>query len=126
MGPQSMASLALSPRGDPRRRADSSCPGPAPLFPWSALLAVYPTNRVVRHIRKERCFASEEILTHKAEDAAVAPPTAPPPHLAKPQIAPSASLEKTYSKASARSSIVCRAEDGAPATKPGSTDERCG
>lgn len=36
-----------------------------------ALLAAYPTYRVVRHIRKERYFVSEEFLTHKAEIAAV-------------------------------------------------------
>lgn len=36
-----------------------------------ALLAVYPTYRVVRHIRKERYFASEEFLAHKAQTAAV-------------------------------------------------------
>ena len=36
-----------------------------------ALLAAYPTYRVVRHIRKERYFASEEFLAHKAEIAAV-------------------------------------------------------
>jgi hypothetical protein len=36
-----------------------------------ALLAVYPTYRVVRHIRKERYFASEEFLAHKVEIAAV-------------------------------------------------------
>lgn len=36
-----------------------------------ALLAAYPTYRVVGHIRKERYFASEEFLAHKAEIAAV-------------------------------------------------------
>ncbi len=36
-----------------------------------ALLAAYPIYRVVRHIRKERYFASEEFLAHKAEIAAV-------------------------------------------------------
>jgi len=36
-----------------------------------ALLAAYPTYRVVRHIRKERYFASEEFLAHKAEIAVV-------------------------------------------------------
>ena len=36
-----------------------------------ALLAAYPTYRVVRHIRKERYFASEGFLAHKAEIAAV-------------------------------------------------------
>lgn len=36
-----------------------------------ALLAAYPTYRVVRHIRKERYFASEEFLAHTAEMAAV-------------------------------------------------------
>jgi hypothetical protein len=36
-----------------------------------ALLAAYPTYRVVRHIRKERYFASEDFLAHKAEIAAV-------------------------------------------------------
>src|SRR3954469_8352009 len=114
MGPQSMASLALSPRGDPRRRADSSCPGPAPLFPWSALLAVDPTHRVVRHIRKERCFASEEFLTHKAEDAAGAPPPPPPSPLATPHIAPRGAPEKANSKAPGKSVSVWRVENGAP------------
>lgn len=36
-----------------------------------ALLAAYPTYRVVRHIRKERYFAGEEFLAHKTEIAAV-------------------------------------------------------
>ena len=36
-----------------------------------ALLGAYPTYRVVRHIRKERYFATEEFLAHKAEIAAV-------------------------------------------------------
>jgi hypothetical protein len=36
-----------------------------------ALLGAYATYRVVRHIRKERYFASEEFLAHKAEIAAV-------------------------------------------------------
>lgn len=35
------------------------------------LLAAYPTYRIVRHIRKERYFASEQFLAHKAEIAAV-------------------------------------------------------
>lgn len=37
------------------------------------LLAAYPTYRLVRHICKERHFASDEFLNHKAEiDAVVA------------------------------------------------------
>lgn len=36
-----------------------------------ALVAAYPTYRVIRHILKERYFASEEFLAHKAEISAV-------------------------------------------------------
>ena len=35
------------------------------------LVAAYPTYRVIRHIRKERYFASEEFAAHKAKIAAV-------------------------------------------------------